>query len=149
MERIHRLFLWLIVIGPMHMAEQLFTSIEEFYMLRDQLGGYYALFNPSFADSATVILITIVFTLISVMLYGMLVGGRGRTIVLATFGVMGAGEIHHAFEAAAERAYDPGVITCFAYSAIGFLLLRELWRNSRLAEHADRQTWSAAAEPRF
>ena len=127
MERIHRLFLWLIVIGPLHMGEQLLTSIEEFYMLRDQLGQYYALFDPAFTDRASVILITIVFTAISVMLYGMLVGGRGRTTVLTMFGVMGAGEIHHAIESVMTLSYDPGVVTCVAYSAAGCLLLRELW----------------------
>src|ERR1044071_4311365 len=42
MERMNRLFLWLIVIGPLHMAEQMLTSIEEFYMLRGKLDGYYA-----------------------------------------------------------------------------------------------------------
>ena len=130
MERIHGLFMWLIVIGPIHIAEQLFTSIEEFHMLRDQLGGYYALFSPSFADSASVILITMVFTLVSLMLYGMLVGGRGRTIVLSMFGLLGVGEIHHAIAAVSERSYDPGLATCFAYVVIGGLLLRELWRGS-------------------
>ena len=134
MERIHRLFLWLIVIGPLHMGEQLLTGIEEFYMLREQLGQYYALFDPAFADRASVILITIVFTLMSLMLYGMLAGGRGRTIVLTMFGVMGAGEIHHAIESVVTSSYDPGVITCFAYSAVGCVLLREVWRNARLAQ---------------
>ena len=31
MDRVSRWFLWLLIIGPIHMGEQLFTSIEEFH----------------------------------------------------------------------------------------------------------------------
>ena len=131
MERINRLFLWLIVIGPLHMTEQMLTSIEEFYMLRGKLDGYYALFDAANQGIASVLLITIVFTFISLMLYGALLGGRARLAVVGLFGLMGAGEIHHAIESIVEMNYDPGVITCFAYSAVGCLLLREVWQQLR------------------
>ena len=60
MSRIQKLFLLLIVIGPLHMAEQLVTSIEEFYSIQHFFAGYYAWFPPAAADHASVILITII-----------------------------------------------------------------------------------------
>ena len=131
MDRVSRWFLWLLIIGPLHMGEQLLTSIEEFYMLREQLGGYYSLFDPAFADSASVILITIVFTIISLVIYAAMLGGRARLTVAGVFGILGVSEIHHLFEAIAEAAYDPGVLTSLAYFAVGCLMVREVWRELR------------------
>ena len=131
MDRINRWFLWLLIIGPVHMGEQLLTSIEEFYMLREQLGGYYALFEPAFADSASVILITIVFTFISVVSYAAMLGGRARLAVAGLFGLMGVMEVHHVFGSLAKAAYDPGVVTSLLYFAAGCLMVREVWREWR------------------
>jgi Protein of unknown function with HXXEE motif len=128
MDRVNRWLLWLIVIGPIHMGEQLLTSIEEFYLLREQLGGYYAMFDPAFADSATVILITIVFTLVSVVIYAAMVGGRARLAVAGLFGFLGVMEVHHVFGSIAKAGYDPGVVTCVAYFAVGCPMVREVWR---------------------
>jgi len=72
MSRIQNLFLLLIVIGPLHMAEQLVTSIEEFYSIQHFFAGYYAWFPPAAADRASVILITIIWTICSVLLYAVL-----------------------------------------------------------------------------
>jgi len=131
MDRVNRWFLGLLVIGPLHMGEQLLTSIEEFSMLREQLGGYYSLFDPTFADSASVILITIVFTIISLAIYAAMVGGRARLTVAGVFGILGVSEIHHLFEAIAKAAYDPGVVTSLAYFAVGCLMLRDVRRELR------------------
>lgn len=67
MNRINTLFLLLIVVGPLHMIEQMLTGIEEFYWLRERLQGYYAWFAPASADLATVILITVVWTKVSLI----------------------------------------------------------------------------------
>ena len=68
MPRIRTLFLLrLTIIGPLHMAEQLLTAIDEFYSIRDLIGGYYAWFDPAAADHATVLLVTIVWTFVSVL----------------------------------------------------------------------------------
>ncbi len=69
MTQINRLFLLLVIVGPLHMAEQLLTSIEEFYSIRSVLASYYAWFAPASADAATVILITVVWTTCSLMFY--------------------------------------------------------------------------------
>lgn len=131
MPRIRTLFLLLTIIGPLHMAEQLLTSIEEFYMIRGLVAGYYAWFDPASADQASVILITIVWTLVSVLFYSLLHDGPVRLIVPAIFGVFGATELHHVFEPLSKGAYDPGVITCVPYAIVGAWLVAAVWREFR------------------
>ena len=131
MTRIRTLFLLLTIIGPMHMGEQLLTRIDEFYSIRDLLPGYYAWFDPAAGDHATVLLITIVWTFVSVLFYSLLHDGAPRLIVPAIFGVFGATEIHHLIESLMKGAYDPGVITCVPYAIVGALLVAEVWREFR------------------
>ncbi len=106
MERISRLFLLLTIIGPLHMAEQVMTSIEEFYRIQTQVGRYYAWFEPAAADVATVILITVIWTLCSVMFYALLVGGIPKLSVLGLFGLFGVQEAHHVVESLVAHGYD-------------------------------------------
>ena len=128
MDRINRLFLLLVVVGPLHMIEQMLTSIEEFYWLRGQLDGYYAWFAPASADLATVILVTVVWTKVSLILYAILIGGVARLVVLAMFGLFGAQEVHHVVEAVVKGGYDAGVVTSIPYAVVGCLLVTEVWR---------------------
>jgi len=65
------------------------------------------------------------------MFYALLREGTPRLIVLATFGLFGATEVHHVIESFAEGGYDPGVITCIPYAAVGLLLLESVWREFR------------------
>jgi hypothetical protein len=138
MDRINNLFLLLVVVGPLHMIEQMLTSIEEFYWLRGQLEGYYAWFAPASADLATVILVTVVWTKVSLILYAFLVGGTARLVVLAFFGLFGAQEVHHVIEALAKGGYDAGVITSIPYAVLGCLLLAEVWREFRRGKLVER-----------
>lgn len=131
MPRIRTLFLLLTIIGPLHMGEQLLTSIDEFYMIRGLFSGYYAWFDPSAVDHASVILITLIWTLVSVLFYSLLQDGPVRLIVPAIFGVFGATEIHHLIESLLKGAYDPGVITCVPYAVVGALLVAAVWREFR------------------
>ena len=131
MERINRLFLLLVVIGPLHMIEQMLTSIEEFHLIRSQVESYYAWFAPASADLASVILITVVWTTVSLMFYALLVGGTAKLVVLAVFGLFSANEAHHVAEALAKGGYDAGLITCIPYAAVGALLTAEVWREFR------------------
>jgi uncharacterized membrane protein YeaQ/YmgE (transglycosylase-associated protein family) len=131
MPRIRTLFLLLMIIGPLHMAEQLLTAIDEFYAIRELFAGYYAWFDPAAEDHASVILITIVWTLVSVLFYSLLHDGPVRLIVPAIFGVFGATEVHHLIESLLKGAYDPGVITCVPYAAVGALLVAAVWREFR------------------
>ena len=131
MDRLNRLFLLLVVIGPLHMIEQMLTSIEEFYWIRRHVEGYYAVFAPASADLVTVILITVVWTKISLLLYALLLGGTARLAVLALFGLFGAQEAHHIIEMLAKGSYDAGVVTAIPYALVGSLLIAEVWRAFR------------------
>ena len=131
MESIRRLFLWLIVVGPLHMGEQLLFGVEEFHFLKRSLDPYYTLFAAENADRASVLLITIVGTLLSLAGYGLLAGGLPRLVAAGTFALLGASEVHHVIEAVARRGYDPGVVTSLPYAALGVLLLAAVRREFR------------------
>jgi hypothetical protein len=131
MPRIRTLFLLLTVIGPMHMAEQLLTDIEEFHMIRRSLASYYALFDPAAADWATVVLVTIVWTAVSLLFYSLLHDGWPRLVVPGVLGVFGVTEIHHVVEALRKGGYDAGVVTCVPYAAAGAWLVAAVWRELR------------------
>ena len=137
MTRIRTLFLLLTIIGPLHMAEQMLTSIDEFYSIRGLIAQYHALFDPSMADVASVLLITIVWTVVSILFYALLWDNTARLIVVGLFGLFGATEIHHLVESLMKGAYDPGVITCVPYAVVGYLLVaaavRELKRRRPIA----------------
>ena len=128
MDRINKLFLLLTIIGPLHMAEQLMTSIEEFYSIQHLVGRYYAWFDPAATDHATVILITAIWTACSLMFYALLIGGTPKLAVLGLFGLFGVQEVHHVIESLATRGYDPGLITCVPYAALGCLLVAAVCR---------------------
>jgi hypothetical protein len=145
MDRLNRLFLLLVVVGPLHMIEQMLTSIEEFYWIRGHVEGYYAWFAPASADLATVILITVIWTKVSLLFYALLVGGAGKLIVLALFGLFGVSEAHHVIEALAKGGYDAGVITCIPYALVGCVLVAEVWREFRQGEPLERADPRGAA----
>jgi Protein of unknown function with HXXEE motif len=123
MTRIRTLFLLLTVVGPLHMTEQMLTSIDEFYSIRALIARYHGLFDPSAADIASVLLITIVWTVVSLLFYALLFDNTPRLLVVGFFGLFAASEIHHLVESLLKGAYDPGVITCVPYSVIGCLLV--------------------------
>ena len=129
MPRIRTLFLLLTIIGPLHMAEQLLTGIDEFYSIRDLIGGYYAWFDPAAADHATVLLVTIVWTFVSVLFYTLLHDGLPRLIVPAIFGLFGVTEAHHVIESLLKGAYDPGVVMSVPYAIVGAMLVAAVWRE--------------------
>lgn len=129
MPRIRTLFLLLTIIGPLHMAEQLLTGIDEFYSIRDLIGGYYAWFDPAAADHATVLLVTIVWTFVSVLFYTLLHDGLPRLIVPAIFGLFGVTEAHHVIESILKGAYDPGVVMSVPYAIVGAMLVAAVWRE--------------------
>jgi hypothetical protein len=129
MNRIRTLFLLLIVIGPLHMAEQLLTGIEEFYSIRALAARYYGLFDPSAADHASVLLITLVWTAVSLLFYAVMSGGTARLVAVGLFGLFAVTEVHHIAEALMKGAYDPGVLTCVPYAVVGFQLTAAVARE--------------------
>jgi hypothetical protein len=138
------LFLLLTLIGPLHMIEQMLTSVEEYHMIRGELQKYYALFDPASADIASVLLVTIVWTICSFLFYSLLFDGRARLIVPGVFGVFAVTELHHLAEAFQKGGYDPGVLTCVPYAAVGALLVAAVWRALK---SAPRSTGAAVLAP--
>ena len=131
MVRIRRLFLVLTIVGPLHMAEQLLFGIDEFFSIKASVASYYTWFEPAAADHATVILITVVWTMVSLLFFALLSEGIPRLVVLGIFGLFGAQEVHHVIESLQKGAYDPGVVTCVPYAVLGALLLSAVWREFR------------------
>lgn len=129
MASVRKLFLLLTLIGPLHMGEQLLTGLEEFHAIRGALAKYYAWFDPAAADRATVILITVVWTACSLMLYSLLQDGAVRLVVPGLLGFFAVTELHHVVEALAKAGYDPGLVTCVPYAVFGALLVRAAWRE--------------------
>ena len=146
MNRIRTLFLLLTIVGPMHMAEQLLFGIEEFFSIKGYVASYYTWFEPAAADHATVILITVVWTMTSLLFYGLLREGTARLVVLAIFGLFGAQEVHHVIESFQTGAYDPGLLTCVPYAVLGALLLSAVWREFK---HGSRATNGDASRSTF
>ena len=134
-NRLLRMFLLVTAVGAVHMAEQMMFGIEEYLMLRDQMGRWHGLFASTWQDEASVLMITIVFLLVSMMVYGALRGGRAALFVLLAFGLLGVGEAHHWIQAVLERRYDPGLVTSFAYVWMGWMIVRRttvlLWPQMR------------------
>ena len=77
------------------------------------------MFSPANADLATVVLITVVWTFASLMLYLVFLGGRARLSVAGLFGFFAVTELHHVSEAVQKGGYDAGVITCVPYAIAG------------------------------
>lgn len=149
MDRVSRWFLALRVIGPLHMGEQMLTSVEEFVMIRDSLAGWYRLFSPANADIASVALITIVWTFASVLLLLAFMGGRARLGVAGFFGVFAVMEVHHVLQAFANGGYDAGVVTCVPYAIAGWYLCAataEAWRALRAPERGAVYTMARTAQ---
>jgi hypothetical protein len=147
MSQTQKYFLLVLLTGPVHMAEQLATNIEEFYMIRREvIEPYYSMFAAADADWASVLLITIVGTIFSTLFFALSAGGAARLAALACFGLLGAGEIHHAFEAIATLAYDPGLITALPYSWYGARLIGAVWREWSLREQAFAQLHDVEVE---
>ncbi len=123
------LMLAIIGVGVLHMGEQILFGIEEFYMLRDGVARWYGLFPADWADHASVLLITIVVTALSLAFYALVRSPGAARWVVGVFGVLGVTEAHHWFDAMAKGAYDPGLVTSVAYVGVGAWMLRRLWRE--------------------
>jgi hypothetical protein len=130
-NRISSLFMWLIAVGVAHMSEQLLTNIEEFYMIRGLIDDWHGLFPAAKNGQASVILITLVFTLVSFMFWALAKGGKAALVIMGFFGLFAVSEAHHLFEALGAGSYDPGVITSVFYVWFGSLMLMEVWREWR------------------
>ena len=148
MTRTRKALLLLLLSGPIHMAKQMAFGIEEFHMIkRTVINPYYSWFPADQADFASVLLITLVGTVLSLIFYALMSGGAARTIALAAFALFGVGEIHHVVEAITTAAYDPGVVTSLVYCWSGCSLLFAVWDQSRLTHISTTAPDSSSTSP--
>jgi hypothetical protein len=131
MQRATRLLFWLMIVGALHMSEQLLFGVEELQLFKPMVADYYEAMAAIGPDRATVVLVTVIVTFFTWLCYAILAGGRQRLAALAMFGLMGAGEGHHVIQAIVQGGYDPGLLTCVPYSWLGVLMLIALWRERR------------------
>jgi len=131
MGGIQRWFGLLIVVAALHMTEQLIVGLDELYMLRRVLSGYYRWFKD--ADFATVLLVTILVLFVLTLLYGVLLGGRPLLWAMGFFVLIALSEVHHVIESIAQRRYVPGTVTAALWMAVGVMLARAVWQQARLS----------------
>lgn len=129
MQDLKRWFVCLILILPLHLAEQFLTGLDELYELKGQLAVIYGWFQNS--DYVTVALVGIVVMLVFLLVYGTFVGGRPRLIALGFFAGSGCVEIHHVVKTMMHGAYFPGAVTAIPFAAFGLLLMRAVVREFR------------------
>jgi hypothetical protein len=142
MNNVRRWFLWTMIIGPIHMCEQLMTSLDEL----QELKGFAAKFYSGFAnpDVATVVLVMIVFTLTNLIVYGLLLGGKPRLIAVGLFAAVAIGEVHHIIKTVVHLQYFPGTVTAIPFVVFGLFLLRAIIREWRV-NTADSKSAALAA----
>lgn len=122
----------LLFIGPIHMTEQLLFGLDELQELKTLVARYYGRFADP--DIGTWWLVVMTATLVQLLMYGLLAGGRWRLAAAGFLGVFAISELHHIIRSMAAGAYNPGVVTCFAFIGIGWMMLkcvREEWGASR------------------
>jgi hypothetical protein len=136
-------FTLLVLIGPLHMAEQIMFGLDTLYELQALMRQYHALFsNP---DLGTVLMVIVVVTIVQSMVLGLLAGGRWRLCVAAFFGAVGAGEAHHLIQTALQGQYFPGLVTSIPYAWIGVMVLRAVVLQWPAASRASQTRLAAAA----
>jgi hypothetical protein len=141
-KQLVRWFALLVLIGPIHVGEQLISGLDTLYELQALLAHYYALFAN--ADVGTVMLVIMTVTLVQSLLLAVLAGGRWRLAVAAFFGLMGLGEAHHLVQTVVQAKYFPGVLTSIAYMWIGAMVLRSVIRAWPRTAPRDQRHLAAA-----
>jgi len=131
MGGIQRWFGLLIVVAALHMTEQLIIGLDELYIIRHILRGYYRWFKD--ADFATVLLVTIVVLFVLTLLYGVLLGGRPLLWVMGFFVLIALSEVHHVIESIVQRRYVSGTVTAVLWMADGVMLGLAVWQQARLS----------------
>jgi hypothetical protein len=124
-------FAMLVLIGPIHMVEQLLFGLDVMAEFKTMVAAYYSWFaNP---DIGTWLLVVVSLVLIQLLLLAMLAGGRWRLFAAGFFGVQAVGEGHHIVQALLQGGYFPGLVSSFAYIAVGVMVLiavRREWRHA-------------------
>ncbi len=142
MKEIKRWFGWTAVIGPIHMCEQLLFGIDQLDELKGFADSYYSMFsNPNYG---TVLLVMLSFTLINLIVYSFLKGGRWPLVAIGLFAFISVGEVHHILKTIINGSYDIGATTAVPFFLFGVMLSRALWREYRRSSEV--QSFSAGMQ---
>jgi hypothetical protein len=132
----------LVLIGPIHILEQIWFGLDELDEVKRIAGGYYGWFEND--DLATVLFVIFVVVLVQLLVYGALSGGRWRLTVAGFWGLTSVAEIHHFVKTLLHGAYFPGMVTSFGYVAIGVMILATVVREWRAIAHPARTQFATA-----
>ena len=121
MKRIKWLFALLVIVGPIHMIEQMVFGLDELQELKRFSAAYHGWFHDP--DFGTVLLVTIAGATTLLMMYGLIAGERWQLMVIALLGFLSAGEVHHVVRTIVHGSYNPGLVTSLPFAVIGVLLL--------------------------
>lgn len=120
-------FAMLVLIGPIHMTEQLFCGLDQLQELKGIAAAYYARFeNP---DLGTWWLVVIAFTLVQSLLLATITGGRWRLAAAGFLGASAVGEGHHLIQSVASGKYFPGLVTSIPFAMIGVMVVAAAYRE--------------------
>ena len=137
MRDIKWLFGLLVIVGPLHMIEQMLFGIDELKEMKRLVAIYHGWFsNP---DLGTVVLVTIAGAFCLLMMYGLIAGGRWQLAVVGFVGLASIGEIHHVARLFIFGHYNPGVVTCIPFATIGGLLLYQSYSRFRSTPRIEGQ----------
>jgi hypothetical protein len=137
-QNIQRLIGCLVIIGALHMTEQLLFGIQQIYEVKRIFASYQSWFRDP--DWGTVLFIFIMGTLLNLIAYSLIAGGRLLLLAVGFFGVQAITEVHHLVNVITHGTYNVGTVTSIPFMAIGVLLLREVvrgWRDTTLAHAGD------------
>jgi hypothetical protein len=135
------LFGLLVIVGPLHMIEQMLFGIDELYEMKRLVAMYHSWFSNK--DVGTVVLVTIAGASVLLMMYGLIRGGRWRLAVVGLVGLLSAGEAHHVVRVVLSGHYNPGVITCVPFATIGVFLVYASYVQFRSGLSAETQSIAA------
>jgi hypothetical protein len=127
MRAISRSYRWMLVMGIVHVAEQLRLGTGDLDHARRLMAAYYGLFGN--VDYASVVLVIAATGLALFLFLATLAGGRSRTRAAGFFGMAAMGEVHHVVETIARRSYNPGTASAVLVVGAGALVLHAVVRE--------------------
>lgn len=140
-----RWFGWIALVTVLHMTKQLVFGLGDLQNLKHMIGVWDRWFQN--ADTATVVLVTIVAGLLYLAIFSILLGGRAKFTALVALNMVALGEVHNIFESAYAGRYTSGTITAAPYIIFGILFLRALICERRAEKSASAQVGFQAAVP--
>jgi hypothetical protein len=127
MRAISRSFRWMLVMGIVHVAEQLGLGLTDLDDAQRLWAACHGLFGG--ADHATVVLLIAATGVALLLFLATLAGGRSRMRAAGFFGVIAMAELHHVVETIVRGVYTPGTASGVLVVGAGAFLLHAVVRE--------------------